>query len=163
MTDVDVQEWTRQELGAAKAVAGKIGCDPAVLVAIAALESGWGRHVPRNPNTGESSRNNWWIKAEKERHGPTVTVPTFEYTNGQHTKILSQFMAYSDNASAWEDFGEFFLKNPRYDAAVESAVDPERFVSALSAAGYSTEPNYARRVLQVYDQILAQISREQPS
>ena len=57
--------------------AQKLGLDPQVLVAIAALETGWGNHVPKDVNG--SSNNYFGIKADSRWQGDHVNSNTLEF------------------------------------------------------------------------------------
>ena len=76
----------------AHAPAEKLGVDPKVLVAIAALETGWGNHVPKD-NTG-SSNNYFGIKADNRWQGNHVNSKTLEFDHGTFNEIKQPFRAY---------------------------------------------------------------------
>lgn len=40
---------------------------------------------------------------------------------------------------------------PRYSHAVENASDAARYTHALQEAGYATDPEYARKIMAVYN------------
>lgn len=126
--------------------AGKdLGVAPAALLAQAALETGWGRAIMRHPD-GRSSHNLFGIKADSGWQGERLTMPTLEYAEGKAVKRSEAFRAYGSFAASFEDYASFIRGNPRYSQALAVAGDPDAFVQALQAAGYATDPAYARKI-----------------
>ncbi|HET8706796.1 MAG TPA: flagellar assembly peptidoglycan hydrolase FlgJ, partial [Pseudomonadales bacterium] len=72
------EEFVRTLYPIAKQAANEIGVDPKVLLAQAALETGWGKHVISDAN-GKSSYNLFNIKANDNWIGDKVAVDTLEY------------------------------------------------------------------------------------
>ena len=50
-----------------------------------------------------------------------------------------------------EDYGRFITSQPRYSRAVENASDAARYTNALQEAGYATDPEYASKIMAVYN------------
>ncbi|MEJ2687580.1 MAG: flagellar assembly peptidoglycan hydrolase FlgJ [Gammaproteobacteria bacterium] len=132
----------------AQATARKLGVDPKVLVAQAALETGWGKGTIRNPD-GSSSHNLFGIKAGGQWQGPSATVTTLEFKHGIPTPQQAAFRAYGSPAASFADYAKFLQSNPRYRHALSQSQDPKAFVQALQQAGYATDPNYARKLLDI--------------
>lgn len=132
----------------AEAAARELGVIPEVLLAQSALESGWGKHVMRRPD-GSSSHNLFGIKASSAWSGDRVSVGSLEYENGVARKRISAFRAYDSYAESFMDYVRFLRSNPRYAKALGRAHDPEAFVESLQAAGYATDPHYARKILAI--------------
>jgi len=132
----------------AQATARKLGVDPKVLVAQAALETGWGKGTVRNPD-GSSSHNLFGIKAGGQWDGPSATVTTLEFSHGIPAPQQAAFRAYASPAASFADYAKFLQSNPRYRQALSQAQDPKAFVQALQQAGYATDPHYARKLLDV--------------
>lgn len=84
----------------AQQAARQLGVSPVSLVAQAALETNWGRSMPRNSG-GSSSNNLFGIKAGKAWSGSSVQSMTQEYDSGAATAVKAQFrsMARRVNAS----------------------------------------------------------------
>ena len=127
--------------------AKKLGVDPQVLVAIAALETGWGNHVPKD-NSG-SSNNYFGIKADGRWHGEQVGSQTLEFEQGTFKEMKQSFRAYESVKDSFNDYAEFLLGNDRYSYALEFANDTKRFLNEIQNAGYATDPNYANKIMNV--------------
>ncbi|MGD9602587.1 MAG: flagellar assembly peptidoglycan hydrolase FlgJ [Gammaproteobacteria bacterium] len=152
--DDRAREFAAQLLGHAQRAAARLGTTPEVLVAQAALETGWGRHVMDGGN-GRSSHNLFGIKADRSWDGDTVTRRTLEYFDGRPVKVNAAFRSYADFGAAFDDYARFIQENPRYQQALERAADPRAYATALQRAGYATDPQYARKILQIHDQLAA--------
>ena len=129
----------------AQQAARELGVDPKVLVAQAALETGWGKSVMQHAD-GSSSHNLFGIKASTGWQGQQVTVPTLEYSDGIPVRTRASFRAYGSFADSFSDYVDFLKSNPRYRQALAQVDDPQRFAGALQNAGYATDPAYARKI-----------------
>lgn len=142
------QEFVATMLPMAEAAAEKIGVDPRYLVAQAALETGWGMSIIRTRD-GDSSHNLFGIKSHGSWEGESARVLTTEYKGGKAVKEAASFRAYDSYAQSFEDYVSFLQNNGRYEKALNSTENPERFVKELQQAGYATDPNYARKISQI--------------
>ncbi|MDX1496193.1 MAG: flagellar assembly peptidoglycan hydrolase FlgJ [Salinisphaeraceae bacterium] len=133
---------------AAKRVANELGVSPRVLVAQAALETGWGRHMPKHAD-GSSSENYFGIKTHNQWQGKQVTASTQEFINGQTIEQQAEFRAYQSIEASFADFANFLKTNPRYQEALSVSHDSEKFVDALQEAGYATDPSYADKLKSI--------------
>ncbi len=133
---------------AACKAAGELGVDPKVLVAQAALESGWGRSTPHLSN-GQNSHNLFGIKADGRWEGQRAVVSTLEYQDGTFVRRRDPFRAYDSFGDSVSDYAHFLRSNPRYQSALEQANNPDAFLRGLQAAGYATDPTYAHKVASV--------------
>ncbi|MGY4490025.1 flagellar assembly peptidoglycan hydrolase FlgJ [Pseudomonas sp. TE3610] len=136
----------------AKDAAARIGVDPSVLVAQAALETGWGRSVMRD-DSGKSSHNLFGIKASGNWQGDQARAITSEFRNGKMVKETAQFRSYDSYADSFHDLVSLLQNNDRYQAVVKSADNPEQFVKELQKAGYATDPDYASKISQIARQM----------
>lgn len=141
-------------LADAQRAANTLGTTPEILVAQAALETGWGRHVMTG-NDGHSSHNLFGIKADPSWEGPTVNRRTLEYYGGRPVRVNAAFRAYEDFGAAFDDYARFIKDNPRYSQALAKAENPRAYVQALQSAGYATDPQYAHKILQIHDKLAA--------
>ncbi len=149
----DPQGFISALLPLARQAATRLGVAPEVLVAQAALETGWGRHVIRDAD-GRSSHNLFNIKAGSDWSGGTVVKSTLEFdADGLPYRERARFRAYPDYAASFRDYAEFVASRPRYREALARADDPRAYLEALAGAGYATDPRYA-------DKIMAILSRE---
>ncbi|MGB1580819.1 MAG: flagellar assembly peptidoglycan hydrolase FlgJ [Nevskiales bacterium] len=133
---------------AAKRVANELGVSPRVLVAQAALETGWGKHMPQHAD-GSSSKNYFGIKTHNQWQGEQVTARTDEVINGQTVTQQADFRAYESIEASFKDFASFLQSNPRYQQALSVSHDAEKFVDALQEAGYATDPGYADKLKSI--------------
>lgn len=137
----------------AKPAADALGVPVSHIVAQAALESGWGKHVPRAQDGG-SSFNFFGIKANGW-DGEKAVIDTKEFKQGLWVTEQAAFRAYSGMKDAISDYASFIQK-PRYQDALNN---PAGYFEALQAGGYATDPNYAtkaRSVLKTVEAVLAQ-------
>lgn len=135
---------------AAEGAAAKLGVPVKALVAQAALETGWGKHVIRRGD-GDSSHNLFGIKSHRGWSGDSVKVPTLEYRDGVAAREMASFRAYGSLEDCFEDYARFLQSNPRYGKALEAAAaaDADGFVQELQNAGYATDPNYAEKIRKI--------------
>lgn len=145
----------------AERAAQKLGVDPRVLVAQAALESGWGQHVMQHGN-GHSSNNLFGIKADTRWDGDQVRAKTMEFRNGALAREQAAFRAYASPAESMADYADFISSNPRYQDAIGTA-DPQRYALELQRAGYATDPAYAHKIVSILtnDRFQDAVSRAQ--
>ncbi len=144
------EEFVRDLWPQAQHAADELGVSPRALLAQAALETGWGRHVLRD-GSGRSSHNLFNIKAHRDWNGETVRVPTLEYRQGVPERETAEFRAYDSVEAAFRDYVAFLRDTPRYAEALEAGDDEAGFVRALEAAGYATDPRYAEKLTRILD------------
>lgn len=142
------QEFVATMLPMAEAAAEKIGVDPRYLVAQAALETGWGKSIIRTGD-GQSSHNLFGIKSHNSWDGESARVLTTEYKGGKAVREAANFRAYDSYAQSFDDYVSFLQNNGRYEKALSTTENPERFVKELQQAGYATDPHYARKISQI--------------
>lgn len=143
------EEFVQQLWPHAKAAGEELGVDPKMLLAQAALESGWGKSVMRTADGGQS-HNLFGIKADRAWVGRSVAARTLEVEDGVAVRKNAAFRAYDNYADSFRDYVAFLRNNPRYEKALAHGDRPERFIAGLQKAGYATDPNYARKVLSIY-------------
>ena len=122
-----------------------------LILAQAALESGWGQRQIRREN-GEPSYNLFGVKASGNWKGPVTEITTTEYENGEAKKVKAKFRVYSSYLEALSDYVGLLTRNPRY-AAVTTAASAEQGAQALQDAGYATDPHYARKLTSMIQQM----------
>ncbi|MEL0648213.1 flagellar assembly peptidoglycan hydrolase FlgJ [Pseudoalteromonas agarivorans] len=132
----------------AKTAAQKIGLNPAVMVAQAALETGWGKHII-SKSDGGSSNNLFNIKSDKSWEGDKASKVTLEFEQGTAVKKQASFRAYDSIKDSVNDFVDFLTQNPRYEEALKNTAKPNEFLDSLQKAGYATDPNYASKIKKV--------------
>lgn len=124
-----------------------------LILAQAALESGWGQRQIRREN-GEPSYNLFGVKASGNWKGPVTEITTTEYENGEAKKVKAKFRVYGSYLEALSDYVGLLTRNPRY-AAVTNASTAEQGAQALQNAGYATDPQYARKLTNMIQQLKA--------
>ncbi len=130
---------------ALKATEGQ-GFNPLVIVAQAALETGWGRHVP-------DSNNYFGIKADSSWKGGRASFSSPEYENGRFVSEVSSFRSYSGVLDSMRDYIDFIRSNPRYGNAAAQSFDPDTYFDEIARAGYATDPDYAAKLKNISRQI----------
>jgi peptidoglycan hydrolase FlgJ len=141
--------FVQQLLPHARAAGERLGVPAELLIAQAALETGWGRAAPTDPQ-GRAANNVFGIKADGSWSGASIARPTLEYVNGVPERSSERFRAYPSLAAGFDDYARLIESSPRYRGALEPGGDPERYVRAVAAAGYSTDPAYGDKWLAVY-------------
>ena len=138
-----IKPWT-EETGA------RLGVAPEIVAAHAALESGWGQR-PLRQGTGADTHNLFGIKASGKWQGDVASNVTTEYEAGSGTalKKTERFRSYPDQASAFRDYAQVLLDNPRYRAALNTGSDAGAFAQGLARGGYATDPHYAAKLTQL--------------
>ncbi|MFL1404962.1 flagellar assembly peptidoglycan hydrolase FlgJ [Marinobacter sp. M1N3S26] len=144
------EHFVRTLLPLAEDVAEESGIDPRLMVAQAALETGWGRHMIRG-NDGSHSFNLFGIKADSRWQGESVNIATTEFREGVAMKERADFRRYPDYRESFRDYVTFLQDNPRYRDVWEVADQPEVFAERLQEAGYATDPAYGRKIRNIME------------
>lgn len=140
----------------AKLTEEKTGISAIATLAQAAVESAWGRIAPGNmffgvKDTDGVNGNEQLITTTEYSRRPDLKFPviisiTPVIRKGQKWfkySIKDYFRKYNTPEECFTDHCQFFLKNTRYANALLVKSDPEKFIDAIAAAGYATDPNYA--------------------
>ena len=128
-----------QRLGPLLEEAGRqLGVSPKLLLAHAALETGWGRSVVGN--------NLFGIKAGASWAGSAVTTMTHEVEAGQTVSREASFRAYPTLDAAVQDYVALISNSPRYRAVIGVGQDTAAYGQGLLAGGYATDTEYARKL-----------------
>ncbi len=141
-------QFVKTLLPEARKAARALGVDPKLLIAQAALETGWGKKIIHHPN-GRNSHNLFNIKAGRTWEGERVKVGTLEYVDGVAVKKQADFRAYDNYQQSFADYVAL-LQQPRYREALDKAENPKAYLEALQQAGYATDPDYADKILSIY-------------
>jgi peptidoglycan hydrolase-like protein with peptidoglycan-binding domain len=125
----DKEQFIADLYPAASKVSQQTGMSMELILAQAALETGWGEKVL--PGT----HNIFNIKASPDWHGPTKTfiVPEFEHGTDR-VKFLQENSRYA--------------KAGLFDEGTRGNLEKE--ANALQKAGYATDPKYAEQLAVVY-------------
>ncbi|RXZ44237.1 flagellar assembly peptidoglycan hydrolase FlgJ [Crenobacter cavernae] len=148
------QNFVETLLPHARRAAESLGVAPQLVVAHAALETGWGRRAIRNAD-GSDSHNLFGIKAGGAWKGDTVDVLTTEYVGGVPQKRVETFRSYPSYAAAFDDYARLLADNPRYRGALGQGGNAGGFAQGLQQGGYATDPRYAKKLADVAGGLIA--------
>lgn len=146
-----VEQFVSRMLPAAQRASQASGVPAQLIMAQAALESGWGRREIRKED-GTTSYNLFGIKADKSWKGPVAETTTTEFVDGVSQKVRAAFRAYGSYEEAFSDYAKFLVTNPRY-ANVLATQDPAEAAHGLQRAGYATDPQYGGKLVRIMKQM----------
>lgn len=132
----------------AEKAARELGVEPRVLIAQAALETGWGKYISRD-DAGGNSYNLFNIKADRRWDGDSVQLQTTEYRNGVPQQEQASFRQYGSYQQSFDDYVAFLKGSSRYQQALSEAGDARRYLDSLQSAGYATDPAYADKIYEI--------------
>ncbi|NMP32881.1 flagellar assembly peptidoglycan hydrolase FlgJ [Thalassotalea sp. M1531] len=130
----------------AKTVQKQLGIPFEVVIAQAALETGWGQKVIKT-NNGKSSNNLFNIKADRRWAGDSINKDTLEYEQGAMVKKREPFRVYDSIKDSVNDYVNFLSSGERYQEALTKPENVEHFLQGLQKAGYATDPKYAEKIM----------------
>ncbi|MGA2187407.1 MAG: flagellar assembly peptidoglycan hydrolase FlgJ [Steroidobacteraceae bacterium] len=142
---VNPSEFVSQVFPAIERAAQALGVSPYAMLAQAALETGWGKRMPRSAD-GTSSLNLFGIKADDKWGGPRIAADTVEFSGGIATVRRAAFRAYGSIEESVNDFARLLGNSPRYRDAVEGGADTQAYVKGIGRSGYATDPQYADKL-----------------
>lgn len=114
------------------------GLDPRLVIAQAALETGYGSAAPGN--------NYFGIKSHGQPGGQTLAT-TEAGPNGM-VPTNDSFRTYADPSASARDYAEFLKSNSRYQPVL-GAQGLDAQIDAMGKSGYATDPNYAGKLRQI--------------
>ncbi len=138
-------EFVAQVMPSIRAAAQALGVDPLGMLAQAALETGWGRRMARNPD-GTPSLNLFGVKADERWGGARATASTVEVVDGVATQRHAVFRAYGSIEESVNDFAHLLKNSPRYRLAVAAGGDAQSFINHMGRSGYATDPGYVDKL-----------------
>jgi hypothetical protein len=133
---------------AARTAAAKTGVPASVTVAQAILESDWGRSL-----LAQNANNYFGMKSMGTLGTDGVVwMPTSEYDDsGDLYQTVSAFRAYKSLTESMTDHDRLLQTASRYATAMRASGNPQEFASRLYEAGYSTDPQYADKLVALMD------------
>lgn len=158
------KEFTLKYYPFAKASELKTGVPALVIMAQAALESGWGRVAPGNMFFG--------IKDSDGLNGNEQLLLTTEYLDNPYKKfpaiismvqiskrlwkyrIKDWFRKYNSPEESFTDHANLFVTRKRYSTAMKQK-DPYKFAAEIHKAGYATDPDYTNKLHRLITMIKA--------
>ncbi len=132
------EEFYSRFLPYAQEVSERTGLDPRLVLAQAALETGYGKSAP--------GMNYFGIKSHGRSGGQTLQTSEFE--NGRMVSQPASFRGYESPEQSFEDYADFLLSNPRY-GGVLSAVGIEDQIAEMAKSGYATDPQYGAKLANI--------------
>jgi flagellar protein FlgJ len=138
-------DFVQQLWPMAEKAGSSLGVDPKVILAQAALETGWGRSVIRDTN-GDSSFNLFNIKSGSDWHGDAIVKNSLEFSDGVGKQERSAFRRYGSYQESFNDYVQFLQSKSRYEKALKQGDSNENYVRELQQAGYATDPDYAAKI-----------------
>ena len=133
----------------AKEAASAMGLDPKILIAQAALETGWGKFIAKDAD-GTSSNNLFNVKTGNNKDFESVKVKSTEYIADTPINMTASFRKYSSVEQSFKDYVSLIQGSERYQSALANAGNPEAYVNELHKAGYATDPKYGNKILSIY-------------
>ncbi|MBV9579570.1 MAG: glucosaminidase domain-containing protein [Chloroflexi bacterium] len=120
-----------------------------VTVAQAILESNWGRST-----LAEDANNYFGMKVMGTLgNDGVVWMPTSEYDDsGALQSTTSAFRAYKSLADSVADHGHLLAYSSHYASAMQATDDPQQFATLVAQDGYSSDPTYADKLINLMDQ-----------
>jgi flagellar protein FlgJ len=146
-----VENFVARLLPAAQRASLASGVPVQLIMAQAALESGWGRREIKGEG-GQTTFNLFGIKADKSWKGPVAQATTTEHVHGKAEQTQASFRAYGSYDEAFADYARFLTRNPRY-AGVRSAPDAAQAAHGLQRAGYASDPDYGHKLVRIMKQL----------
>lgn len=119
-----------------------------LILAVAGLESGWGRS-----ELAKSANNHFGIKIKKDWYGMSYCKNTLEYGNYYPDQpYLAQqcFKKYSYIRESYQDFGRYIQSKPYYRQLLYyPSWNYRAWAEGMQRNGYATDPEYANKVLRM--------------
>lgn len=129
----------------AQQIANSNNLYPSLMVAQAALESGYGQS-----NLTQQSNNLFGIKST---NGQGYNTTTGEYGSNGYYVTNSTFASYPTLMDSLQGYATFLIQNSRYANVFRSqATDGIQAAKNIQADGYATDPAYATKLINVINQ-----------
>jgi flagellar protein FlgJ len=137
----EIAAFSRKLMPLLQQAGQQLGVSPKVLLAQAAIETGWGRSVVGN--------NLFGIKAGSSWNGQKIDAATHEYQNGELVQITDAFRAYPSAEASVQDFVSLVAGSPRYRGALGAGENAAAYAQGLLAGGWATDIDYAHKLQTV--------------
>jgi flagellar protein FlgJ len=138
----------------AEQAARTLGVSSDALIAQAALETGWGQHMPGGVGDGTSS-NLFGVKAGGHWQGDAVSAQTVEFTNTDAQTLQQPFRSYRTIEQSIADYVGLLQGSARYQHALGTGDDVAAFAQGLKRGGYATDPAYVEKLTATAGQVRA--------
>lgn len=127
---------------AAERVARQLGVSTETILAHAALETGWGRHLP-----SAGGNNLFGIKGGGSWQGDSAQALTTEYAAGAPGQVQAKFRSYSSVSAGLDDYASLVGNSPRFAQALNRGDDVAAYGRGLQQGGYATDPAYVQKLV----------------
>lgn len=106
----------------------------------------------------KGSKNTQVQRTWEVHDSPNVKYPTIykleKYApGGWRYEVDQSFEWYSSEADAYDGYGRFLRAQPRYRPAFAAGLDEVAFARALAGAKYATDPEYAKKLVELMAQL----------
>jgi len=116
---------------------------PSIILAQAALESGWGRSA-----LARKHHNLFGVKGTASH--PTTAYPTLEFgPKGVHI-VRATFRTFASPKESIEHHGRLLASDARYRTSMAHSENWKRFLAEMAPV-YASDPNYAQTVTQIIE------------
>lgn len=143
-----VKEYVQQYGYLARELSAETGIPAPLILAVAGLESGWGRS-----ELAKSANNHFGIKAKKEWVGMSYCKNTLEYGQyqvGQPYLANQCFRKYAYIRESYQDFGYYLKSKPYFNQLLYyPSWNYRAWAEEMQKNGYATDPAYANKVLNL--------------
>lgn len=132
---------SQEVIQASRDTEAKYGIPASVTTAQWALESGYGRRMPKgsnNPFGIKAKEGEDYVEAHTHERGP----------GGKLVPAVARFKKFGSLSEAFEAHAELLSKKGAYKKAMDKSWDTTLFVKAV-AKRYATDPKYAKKLLDV--------------
>ncbi len=124
------------------------------VLAHAALETGWGKHIlsgydPKSKKQKKINTNNIFnIKKSKNWKGKVITKKAWEIKKGKKVDEKSLFKVYKNAQESFNDYAELLTLNKRYEKVIGTKTAKE-YGQALYDAGYMTDLDAPEKIEKI--------------
>ena len=144
--DAERQRFIQSIEPAAAQAASQLGVSTDSVIAQAALETGWGRHLPADAE-GASTFNYFGVKTGTSWQGQSATATTTEFQQGAPAKLVQEFRRYDSPQQGIDDYVALLQSSSRYRQALGTGDDIAAFGRGLMRGGYATDPDYVQKLV----------------
>ncbi|MHC1738975.1 MAG: glycoside hydrolase family 73 protein [Ignavibacteriaceae bacterium] len=147
MSPSDVKSFLQCFYETAKSAGAISGLSPLFILAVSALETGFGKYAPGN--------NFFGIKANRGWKGKRIVAFTREFVpeeGGKYVRVKGSFRAYTSFEESCRDFCRLIRRRyPQCVGVMDESVCT--LIQSNPEFRYSTSPEYGKRLTDVYRRI----------
>lgn len=142
--------FTKKYVDSAYKIGRERGIPWEIIMAQAALESGWG-----NSKLTQNANNFFGIKAGSSWTGPVIIMPTKEQdSSGNVYTVNAAFRVYTSPEAGFNGYADFIHDNPRYSKALDYPNDMLKYITEIKNAGYATDVKYVQLVMSAAQSVI---------